>query len=93
MVPGVPGRGRMAAGGSDETIMSDMHGTQQVQAAGAHGPADGHDAGSHDNDHGHPGDTLGPIDWPMWGVGVLGVVLALAVVAGFVLATGFSFGA
>lgn len=80
--------------------MSDMYGTQPAHAAGAHGTATdhgtttGHDAGGHGvDDHGHAGGTLGPIDWPMWGVGVLGVVLALAVVAGFVLATGFSFGA
>ena len=74
--------------------MSDTHGTGPAHVAGAHGSVDDHGAGSHgDDDHGHAGDTLGPIDWPMWGVGVLGVVLALAVVAGFVLATGFSFGA
>lgn len=53
--------------------------------ASAHAPdpvhhADGHDAG-----------TLGPIDWRMWGVGVLGVVAALAVVACWVLATSFVF--
>ncbi len=46
--------------------------------------------GGHD-DHGHDADTLGPIDWAMWGVGVLGVVAALMVVAGFALATNFSF--
>jgi hypothetical protein len=83
----------MRAGGTDETIMSDTHGTQQAHAAGAHGSPGGHGAGSHDDDHGQAGDTLGPIDWTMWGVGVLGVALALLVAAGFVLATGFSLGA
>ena len=48
----------------------------------------GHDAGHHDA-HGHAVDTLGPIDWKMWGVGVVGVVAALIVVACFVVSTGF----
>ena len=43
-----------------------------------------------DGDH-HAADTLGPIDWRMWGVGLLGVVAALIVVATFVVATGFVF--
>ncbi|MDP2349685.1 MAG: hypothetical protein Q8M74_00835 [Chloroflexota bacterium] len=46
----------------------------------------------HGDDHAHGGgDALGPIDWTMWGVGVLGVVAALVIVAGFALATNFSF--
>jgi len=53
--------------------------------------ADAHDGG-HD-EHGHGADTLGPIDWRMWGVGVLGVIAALIVTAGFVAATGFAFNA
>lgn len=51
--------------------------------------ADAHDGG-HD-DHAPAGEALGPIDWAMWGVGVLGVVAALVIVAGFALATHFSF--
>jgi hypothetical protein len=50
----------------------------------------GHGDGGHD-EHGHAADTLGPIDWRMWGVGVVGVISALIVVAGFVVATGFVF--
>jgi hypothetical protein len=49
-----------------------------------------HDAGHHD-EQGHAADTLGPIDWTMWGVGVLGVIAAVIVVAGFVVSTGFVF--
>lgn len=52
--------------------------------------APAHDAG-HDDAHGHAADTLGPIDWRMWGVGLLGVVAALIVVAMFVVSTGFVF--
>ena len=48
------------------------------------------DAGHHD-EHGHAADTLGPIDWTMWGVGVVGVIAALIVVATFVVSTGFVF--
>ena len=50
----------------------------------------GHDDGGHD-EHGHAADALGPIDWRMWGVGLVGVISALIVVAGFVAATGFVF--
>lgn len=52
---------------------------------------DGHGHG-HD-DHGDHGPVLGPIDWKMWGVGVLGTILALVVVAGMVVATNFKFNA
>ena len=50
-----------------------------------HGDGHGHD------DHGHAGGTLGPIDWPMWGVGVLGVVVALVMTGCFVVASGYTF--
>ena len=46
------------------------------------------DAAGHE---GHETDTPGPVDWRMWGVGVLGVVAALVVVAAWVIATGFVF--
>ncbi len=49
-----------------------------------------HDAGYHD-EGGHAADTLGPIDWTMWMVGVVGVVAALIVVACVVVSTGFTF--
>ena len=53
--------------------------------------ADTHDA-SHDA-HGHDDGTLGPIDWPMWGAGILGVIVAVVTIAAFVVATGFAFNA
>lgn len=76
--------------------MSDTHGTHDPDQHGsAHAAAAGHDG--HDGGHGHDahggGEALGPIDWRMWGVGVVGVVAALIVTAGFVVATGFVFGA
>ncbi|MEI7744585.1 MAG: hypothetical protein WCK58_12655 [Chloroflexota bacterium] len=54
-------------------------------ATAAHGT--GHD------DHGHDTATLGPIDWKMWLVGVVGVVAGLIVVAGIALSTSFAFNA
>jgi len=94
----------MAAGGHDETTMSDTHGTGEHAhvpdvhgtshaVEGAHGStADHGDDHGHD-DHGHVSESLGPVDWPMWGAGVLGVLAALAVVWVFILGTGFTFGA
>jgi ABC-type Zn2+ transport system substrate-binding protein/surface adhesin len=65
-------------------------------AAGAHDAAGTHEAG-HDeqghghDEHGHAADTLGPIDWTMWSVGLIGVILAAVVAAGFATASGFNF--
>jgi len=89
--------------------MSESHGTQDAPAAGAHVPdahgdskvvagphgstADHGDDGHGHDDHAHVSEALGPIDWTMWGVGLLGVAVALAMTLGFVLSTGFSFGA
>ena len=61
---------------------------------GAHGATPAHgtapDAGHGHDDHGHAADTLGPIDTVMWGVGVLGVIVAAIIVVGFVIATKFN---
>ena len=68
--------------------MSDIdHGAHG--AAAAHGT--GHDGHGHDG-HGHEADQLGPTDWTMWSIGLLGVIAALVVAAGFAMATGFNFG-
>lgn len=57
----------------------DAHGAS-TQVEGPHGStADHGDAGHGHDDHAHDGMGLGPIDWPMWGVGALGVALALVV--------------
>lgn len=68
----------------DDTEMSSDHDANDVHA---HDAAHGHD------EHGHTADALGPIDWSMWGAGVLGVIAAVAVLAGFVLAAKFAFNA
>ncbi len=85
-----PHRIRPATAGA--THIPDVHGASRA-VEGPHGSTDDHGDGHGHDDHAHAEETLGPIDWTMWGVGILGVVLALAVTAGLVLATGFSFGA
>jgi len=57
---------------------------------GAHGATAAHDAGHGHDDHGHAADTLGPIDWTMWAVGLLGVLAAAVIVVAFVIATKFT---
>jgi hypothetical protein len=88
----------MRAGGIDDTTMTDHdthavadHGT--AHAGAGHGDAhDTHAGGGHGGaQDAHAADTLGPIDLRMWGVGALGVIVAVVVAAGFVLATAFSF--
>jgi hypothetical protein len=55
--------------------------------AAAHHTTDDHgDEHGHD-DHAHAEESLGPVDRPAWGAGILGVLLGLAVAAAFVLAT------
>jgi hypothetical protein len=46
-----------------------------------HGDEHGHD------DHAHAEESLGPVDRPAWGAGILGVLLGLAVAIAFVIAT------
>jgi hypothetical protein len=99
----------MAAGGSDDTTMTDSHGTTDDhgpsahvpdahggahEVVGPHGSAADHGGDGHGHDdHAHAAETLGPIDWRMWGVGMLGVAAGLAVTAAVVIATGFAFNA
>ena len=61
------------------------------EVTGPHGVGDHGDAGHGHDDHGHASEALGPVDWTMWAIGVLGVLVALAVVAAMVMGTGFSF--
>ena len=79
--------------------MSDTHGAAQTpeehgHAPDAHGAATGHAEGAHSHDdHMHAGMGLGPFDLRMWAVGIVGVIWALIITAGFVAATGFQFNA
>ena len=56
-------------------------------APGGHDPA--HPNSDHgDADHGHAPELLGPIDVPMWSVGLLGGALGLLVAVCVAFATG-----
>ena len=72
---------------SHDTHPAPVPGHGSAPADAAHGDAHGH------GEHGHVADTLGPVDIRMWGVGVLGVIVAVVVAAGFVVSTSFRFGA
>lgn len=66
----------------------DEHGSSH-EVAGPHGSTDDHGEGHGHDDHGHLAEPLGPIDWRMWGVGILGVVAGLVVAVFMALATDF----
>lgn len=71
--------------------MSDTH---EAHVPDQHGDDHGQDTDGRAQDaHGHDDQGLGPIDWTMWGAGVLGAGAALIVTAGFVVATRFAFNA
>jgi len=55
--------------------------------AAAHHATDDHGDDHGHDDHAHEEEPLGPLDTAAWGAGVLGVVIALAIAACFVLAT------
>jgi hypothetical protein len=55
---------------------------------GPHGSAADHGADHGHDDHGHGAESLGPIDLPAWGAGVLGVLLGIAVVLAIAAASG-----
>ena len=70
-------------------MSADRHAVDAPGHEGAvlhHAPDDHGETHGHD-DHAHAEEPLGPIDLAAWGAGVLGVVIALAIAAGFVLAT------
>jgi hypothetical protein len=76
----------------DTEHVPDPHGGSGA-VEGAHGStADHGDEHGHD-DHAHDSMELGPVDWPMWGAGALGVAAGLVVAAAFAVATTFRFDA
>ena len=68
----------------------DAHGSSSV-VEGPHGSSEDHGGDHGHDDHGHAAMALGPIDWPMWMVGLAGLIVGVIVTAGFVVATSFSF--
>jgi hypothetical protein len=77
---------------ADGAHVPDEHGMSHA-VEGEHGATADHGEGHGHDDHGHAAETLGPIDWGMWGIGVLGVVVGLMIAAGFWVASGFSLSA
>jgi ABC-type Zn2+ transport system substrate-binding protein/surface adhesin len=73
---------------SDTHTIPDEHGTSHA-VEGTHGSTADHGEDHGHDDHAHGSEALGPVDWPMWGIGVLGVVVALIVTAGLASASGF----
>jgi hypothetical protein len=68
--------------------VSDPH-HDEVIAAGPHGAEDhATEPGHEHDDHAHSDETLGPIDWPAYGAGALGVLVGLGMAAVFALAVG-----
>ena len=67
----------------------DEHGMSHA-VEGPHGSAEDHGGDHGHDDHAHADEALGPIDWTMWGVGVLGVIVALIITAGLVAASGIT---
>lgn len=59
----------------------------------ARGGAQGADHGDSGADEHGSADTLGPMDWPMWAVGVIGMISGLVMVAALAAASGFAFNA
>lgn len=58
-----------------------------VDAPGHAGAVAHHATDEHGHDdHAHAEESLGPIDVPAWGAGILGVLLGLAVAVAFVFA-------
>jgi hypothetical protein len=69
--------------------MSETHTSETPMALESHEP-DGHGSSHGHDESGHDEAALGPVDWPAWGAGVLGVALGLAVAWAFVLANLFA---
>jgi hypothetical protein len=69
--------------------MTNRHDTDAPGHPGAvahHEPTDHGDAHGHD-DHAHGDGSLGPIDVPAWGAGILGIAISVVIAACFVIAT------
>ncbi len=68
--------------------MSDPH-ADEIVAGGPHGADDHGDAPGHEHDdHAHPEEPLGPIDWRAYGAGALGLAIGLLMAATFAVAAG-----
>jgi hypothetical protein len=68
--------------------MTDHNPVAEPDAVAEHDPVTHMDAHTtlSDDDHGHAGMTLGPIDWRAWGLALLGAAAGVLVLAAFAVA-------
>jgi hypothetical protein len=64
--------------------MNDVHASDAPMAGDPHGLGDPGEDHGHD-DHGQTDDSLGPIDWPAYGAGLLGAAIGMVIAWAFVL--------
>jgi hypothetical protein len=70
--------------------MTDSHDDEPI-AGGPHGAADHGDAPGHEHDdHAHTSPGLGPVDWPAYGAGILGLAIGVGMAAVFAVAVGLA---
>ena len=75
----------------DDSAPTQLHGADHGAdgMVGPHGSMDDHGETHGHDDHGHGGETLGPVDRALWGAAALGILLG--VVVAVALAIGASF--
>ncbi len=64
--------------------MTDVHASDAPMSGDPHGLGDHGEDHGHD-DHAHAEDELGPIDWPAYGAGALGVLIGIVITWAFVI--------
>ncbi len=75
--------------GGAEIIEAGPQGTDEITPGGPHGAGDHAQAPGHEHDdHAHAEPVLGPIDWPAWGAGAVGLIVGLMMAAAFAVGSG-----
>jgi hypothetical protein len=64
--------------------MTDVHASDAPMVGEPHGLGDHGEDHGHD-DHAHAGEGLGPIDWPAYGAGALGVLIGIVISWAFIV--------
>jgi hypothetical protein len=64
--------------------MTDVHASDAPMVGEPHGLGDHGEDHGHD-DHAHAAEGLGPIDWPAYGAGVLGVLIGIVISWAFIV--------
>jgi hypothetical protein len=64
--------------------MTDVHASDAPMVGEPHGLGDQGEDHGHD-DHAHTEEGLGPIDWPAYGAGALGVLIGIVISWAFIV--------